>query len=1076
MSLIGGNFSPFRLPADGVPFFCPAYAHETGDVLKVSYVNSTKVANYNATAGGTIAPYERYYDTASATDCTQNSNCPTATNGIPCEFWIGTDASTVSPQYTLVAGQVNTAPQAFTAGANVNFAVCHQRGFKNVAARRSWHGVFGWLSADLTNTSCATGLEACNATGDWDSGISVFRPYVATPDQTKYLELTVDITYASTNTGQLNSNSVSASASGTNTVNAQSGEVTTTLETTEVDTTTPTGGSASTTANIAHGKKTDYTTTPPTITYGNATVVDFLVGSDPHGGNNPFIGASLEGEINSFNENICQQIHDANPELVSSTLLPAVTDHNNYTQSTGTIVYNLGAYTETKTMTVGWSRTNTVSSSVYSFYFQSSTVYSTIPADQENETLTVSGTMTLGTPNTAAALYADIVALLATWPLNDDALYPWRTDGTTNMAPKVSRLEWEAEMSPLTYGVACSLLVPDYTNPIADASGNAAFSADWVGTWGMRAWFDPNIYAWRFPAGQSNLTAAATGLVKLFDGSVQGAPNPAGYQGYFRFDALDMRACCESNDLGTAITWYTYGYGQSLPAELPANATQWTNWFEIINKPQFGALLAYEDTGTISSGTSAGTSCEYNGSADAAFWAVKWAEIGETYESINFARPGGADKFLLDETEVYCFASKSGSVVTLTAMDGTDPGSLPFTTSDIVGGACVGGFFAVSAVSGATVTLGAQKFSVPSDWTTPSGDQATAFGRLRFPTAPSLLGRIAIIAVADAGGHAAFASGWTPTYQFTTAQTNFGLAWTSGSYTANETVDLYDVSMTLLASNVTAHRISDTQFTVGTSYPTAFFVMIHGAPAYQYCDDYPKGDFVYLEWLYDWRTNQEISRLSGVTDCGGHTPPSGSPTTANSGYASFTETADALPIIKCHPRVACFSPNGEIWPNGKTYAFPATFALDANYGSKWQAQVAWSITDPLWQSPHTPCGLNTPGSITTTAWTMDSSAACPDNVHGTVEYYPLPPMVEARATVPSGFPALPTGITIGFNAPGSSTDATNPPTPPGYSSASGAPSSVLTPWILAENLCGSITANCRFEYQNWFVGCPTTSL
>jgi len=1063
MSLIGGNFSPYRLPADGIPFFCAAYAHETGDVLKLSYVNSTKVANYNGTVGGTIPPYERYDDTSSSSACDGNSNCPTATNGIPCEFWIGTDASATSPQYTLVAGQVNTAPQVFTAGANVNFAVCHKRGFKNVAARRSWHGVFGWLSADLTNTSCATGAEACNSSGDWDSGISVFRPYVATPDQTKYLTLTPSITFDSTTVSQSSTDTVHSVVSGATTVNAQSGEVTTTLETTEVDTTTPTGGSASTTKNIAHGYDS------VAGTYGNATSVDYFVGSDPHGGNNPYIGSSLEGAINSFNENICQQIHDANPELVSYTLLPAVTDHNNYTQSTGTIVYNLGTYTETKTMTVGWSRTNTV----YSFYFQYSTVYSTIPVDQDNETVTCSGTMTLSDPNTAAALYADIVALLANWPLNDDALYPWRTDGTTNMAPKVSRLEWQAEMSPLTYGVACSLLVPDYTDPIADSSGHAAFSADWVGTWGMRAWFDPNIYAWRFPAGQTNLTAAATGLVKLFDGSVQGAPNPAGYQGYFRFDALDMRACCESNDLGTAIVWYTYGYGQSLPANLPANATQWTNWFEIINKPQFGALLAYLDAGTISSGTSAGTSCEYNGSADAAFWAVKWAEIGETYESINFARPGGYDKFLLDETAVYCFASKSGGVVTLTAVDGTTPATLPFTTSDIVGGACIGGFFAVASVSGATMTLGAQKFSVPSDWTMPSGDQTTAFGRLRFPTAPSLLGRIAITAVADAGSHAPFSTGWTPTYQFTAAQTNFGLAWSSGAATLHETVDIYDQTMTLLASGVTATRISDTKFTVGTSYATAFFVMIHGAPAYQYCDDYPKGDFVYLEWLYDWRTNGEIGRLSGVTDCGGHTPPSGSPTTTNNGYASFTETADALPIIKCHPRVACSSPNGETWPNGKTYAFPTTFSLDALYGSKWQAQVVWSITDPLWQSPHTPCGLNTPESDPAIAWTMDGSAACPADNDAT-HYYALAPMVEARATVPSGFPALPAGITIGFNAPGSSTDGANPPMPPGYDSATGTPSSVLTPWILAENLCASIAANCRFSYQNWFVGCPTT--
>ena len=51
------------------------------------------------------------------------------------------------------------------------------------------------------------------------------------------------------------------------------------------------------------------------------------------------------------------------------------------------------------------------------------------------------GTITLSTTNTSAQVYTDIKSLLANWPLNDDALYPWRTDTKVSVAPLVTRLE-----------------------------------------------------------------------------------------------------------------------------------------------------------------------------------------------------------------------------------------------------------------------------------------------------------------------------------------------------------------------------------------------------------------------------------------------------------------------------------------------------------------------------------------------------------------------------------------------------------------------------------------------------------
>ena len=229
--------------------------------------------------------------------------------------------------------------------------------------------------------------------------------------------------------------------------------------------------------------------------------------------------------------------------------------------------------------------------------------------------------------------------------------------------------------------------------------------------------------------------------------------------------------------------------------------------------------------------------------------------------------------------------------------------------------------------------------------------------------------------------------------------------------------------------------------------------MIHGAAAWYQNDNYPKGDLVLLEWMFDMRTDAEITRVSALVDCDGHALGSG---TENGGYSSFTQTQGALPILKCYPRVVCFSPNSEIWKNGNTYAFPA-FPLDERYGSKWQAQVVWAVTDPLWQPPHEPCSTGSEDD-TGSVWTEDSSGG-----GDTIDHqYGLGPLVEARTGVPGGFPGLPSGITLNF------ADAV-PPAPNPI--VEGVADQWMGPWQLHANLCGALAA---FDYANWVLGCPGT--
>lgn len=1058
MSLIGGNFSPYRQPAGGVPWFCGEYKNAIAAVVAEKFVNSTTVNN--PAGGAVVVPYERY--TAGGT-C-GNTNCESGSTNV-CADWQGTDLTPATEQFSLVAGQPNVAPQSFAPSGTVDLTVCHKRGFKAIAAKKWWHGVFPWTSeaAACSDTWCSTQINDCNGNTPGSTGyfptyqLTGYQSYQANPDHTKYLACASDIYYQAVDTTTSSIVTITAGATGAATINAQSGETTSTLLTTETDVCTPVSGSCAgfTPKNISGGHDSISNTD------GNATIIDYAVGADVHCNNMTLPGGTTsEDFMASFNANICSALTSGT--VVSSySAFPPVTNDNAYTGS-ASIVINYGSYTWTQTANISWTRGSTV----YSWDYSTSNTYSNLAlagTDASNTTLTFSGTLTLSNPNTGADMQADGTALLALWPLNDDALHPWRTDGVVNVMPKVSRLGLEKNVSPIGFLPA---QVQDMTAPVNDANGYAPFTtnvnpppfgwtyvstqaAAWAPTYSYRAWFDPAVYLWQYPAGYDQTNHAATGLIKMVNGSVRGAPNPAGYQGYFDFGFQNWGGCCAPEGagfIGYQVGWLpsVAAFASGMGAQIPRNCTQCTNCHEILNKPSSGAMMAYNDVNTAPQDPCSGGSL---GLTDGAFWMVKWAECGETYQSANFARAAGYDKFSIDQSQpVYCYdgTTLTNSADGSTAADGARSG--------IWGGQSAGGFYNGFSSTGGTVTLGPKVLNLPSDWSSPSGDTGRVFGQLRFSGVPSLLGRTVIKTdPTDPTGK---------TFDWATPQTNFAMG-----MAGTESVDIYDAGMNLLASNVTATRVNDSTFTLGAAYSTALFAMIHDpAPWYQY-DTYPKGDYIWLQWLLDNRTPQEFTRINGVRSAQPACCPAA--ITDNNGYATFNQTADSLPLLKCNPRVVCFSPNGEVFPNGKTYGFPATFSLDERYGSKWQAQVVWSMTDPFWQAPHAPCGLNG-----TAAWIPDTNGLCPAP-GGATDYYELAPMVEARLTVPAGFLALPPGITLGFLSPVTNTvgDVAYPPPPPAIFQ-NGNPSPVLTPWVLAINLCGVISGGaCRFNYGDWVVGC-----
>jgi hypothetical protein len=467
--------------------------------------------------------------------------------------------------------------------------------------------------------------------------------------------------------------------------------------------------------------------------------------------------------------------------------------------------------------------------------------------------------------------------------------------------------------------------------------------------------------------------------------------------------------------------------------------------------------------------------------------------------SYNFARPAGADRFIFDETtpagvdKVFPYLSGysagTGDTIVLgnpailvVDVNGNspgssfdDPGQLPLahpvdyietfgpggsptlptiSSGDVWGGQCVGGFYHVTRLTDSTVLLGAKVFNLPTGWTCPSGDETLAFGRLRFPDCPGILGRVAISAITNA----------SPCHLTIDASPYLATNLTA-SPASSELVDLCAADMTVLASNVAVTRVGDTDYTVPNSSSTAYatiaaakFIVVHGAPAYYWDDEMPKGHVLALEFGFDYRLKAETQRINDlITACGNPTAhpefascdcsPLGSMQTVPfSVYSSFTQTQLCVPWTQCGPRVAALAD------------FPGSFPMDSQYGSRWQACVVSAVRDLLWQKPHvamTPwTDPTTEETITTFAWSEDNGGCSPNTITPPVVYYAHAPMVEPLLYIPTAglsgteaAPALPAGAVVGFTSPVDHADSETlyAPGPGGW-----------TPWGLHDALCSCV--------------------
>jgi len=966
MNTVGGQHRPYREPCDGSALcgLGPPFRHGKGSQKSVPHFSNNTSING---APPIPLPAPLPWGSLPPPLCTGKYNWKTNGGGT-CGPW-SVDGDL--PLNTFIAAGVK------------NFSLCRRMGFKTVQAKRQWHGRFAFNSPDARVVNLTSNLaENCSPSGG-PCAYNLAQTFQATPDQIKYLT----VRYVATNTY---------------TIFAQ-----------PADPDDPIEFPATPEYDRIYTAHCNSSVDPLT-----GVVTASQDSNYPSGYICPVGGVNINGliaEVMGLPADIVpagDAVYTCSPNgwsVTSASLgltvtatwdFSAGTFHQSwFAQAPGTSGESLGSITLSLSPT----------------HFEFDTLDSVSCSGPPQDQTTTSLTGDLSDENLASAILADAIALLTNWPLNDDVLYPWRTDFLPGIAPLVTRWETPRNVSP-----------------------DDRFTTD------------PNI--------------------NYFDGSVRGAPLPGGYDRTFDFSRANYTSCPPGEN-GEQSPPDILSWGAWTPSYLPQNATQWTD--DQVSVPP-GAAIFYN---TMPAGLI----------KDDCLWVVKWAETLLPWPSQNFARPGGADRFLFDETtpngaqKVYQVVSVvgdgTGAVVTLSDVAG-NPIGFSGVSGDIWGGASVNGFYLIASTTGSTVTLGTKVFNVPAGWSLPSNDTATAFGRLRWPTCPGILGRVAIDGIAN-----------TSPCQLTIDASPY----LATNLVSPETIDICATDMTVLASNVAVTRVSDTEFTVPTAYATiagAKWIVPHvladgvtPGTHFYWNDDAPKRDYIYTDFTFNYRARAEANRVNAaITGCAAGCDCSGLGglrTVPFSDYSAFTQTQGCLPFDPCNPSVVCISPNGETFTNGMTYEFPVGTVLDETYGTQWQAAPVQAVPDLLWQTPHHPPDAYNEllDTYSTFAWEQDDGTCKVDEVddlgNPTVKFYAHPPMVEARCLLPANggigqnetAPALPTGLMLGFLSP-----VTNNSGDVAYAPSAGGEMA----WTFYFDACNCIGNDGRFSgiYSTFMELCP----
>jgi hypothetical protein len=981
-----GSFgSPYRAPCGGWPAVprhyggCYQHARASEDNIP-EWENTTTIEDPN-NPGNYIPPYPRE---SLGADWPDTGDCPGApapprVPGSPPQYgpW---DPSEYPACPDPDASHATYSHNCYHATGNtLDFSTCRKVGFKNVQARKVWHGRFGFLSHDCYNGG--TGQYGRPDQREHAISGSPCTDYIELeqtyPDTIKYLTYSLSTEYSVTDSGAGNT---SATAEQSATVNRFSGVISTSCSLSGDQALQPNAEQALADA-VAWSPLSSWDYFDSLIgQWTNTFPLGSVDVSTPDNGQTINVEVTVNGDT----------WHSASYTVASG----------NFSRS----AYDLHDSSMTLVATESLSFTNTTfsySAWSLSWYYGGATEYS--------REVNIDSSATLSDPyhhSGTDSLQFDLTALLATWDLTNDLVYPWRLDEFVSVAPLVSYNEVSSPADPASgLGHACS-----------------------------EEWSDPN---------------AAT-----YDASVIGAPLPAGHGPHFDFNHQTWRVCRNAN---FDDDWYIYAYGawsgqsnanDPTDAAMPKTATQWTDNYSATNLPG-GAWLLHSG-GVIR--------------------AQKWAEIKIPRPSQNFARPCGPDRFALNEPTARCVVqiTGDGSPEDPFVVEIESP-SASIATDDpcLVEGSepeAANGLWTVTKLTDTSYELSTFIATNPQ----PSALNQGTFGKLMWPSAPAICGRIPISNV----------SNQSP-IQITLLEPSL-------LRTGDQVLIAGVLGNTAANGTFTVTVVDTTHFTLDNTtgngdYSGGGFVSSSGAPAYQWHDDRTKGDWLFVQWTHNYRDIGENDRLiaqcSNHGDCTGACPApdvlrpdqasNGMPRSVASMLIQQKENgAGCVPFTPCYPQVLAISPNrktesnptGEEFPNGAIQPFP-TLDCDDRYTAAWQAVIIQHLPDPLWlarvgpaQQPHKPCE---DGAETDCAWLEDPGDCQPDLCSlGTGQlYYPQRPWVEARQALPSGAPSLPSGVHIGFLQ---LADLQDPDPPDGnvlpppslmyYAYPDPSPTPAITPW------------------------------
>lgn len=963
----------------------------------------------------------------------------------------------------------------------LSFPACNRGYFKNVQASKVWHGRFGYLSHDgFTPGTCIDTVLGLQRAADYicDGGdppdcdtvdpesdcASNFESLQSTADDTKYLTINV-VSRASFEDGG---------------VETEYGEATRDVSVDPDSGVTTETGSEDGDADLAE-VATDHIAENVGIEVGLQTSVGkfitYITDIRDHASTTPhqfdFTFAVTGSEITCTIENVY-----ATPYTQYELSLDTATGDFHYIwyASDATVLSE-----ETISMTdTGFTWETSDQWGVD--YYQINTV-----------------TCTLSDAYTAGDLRQDGYDLADEWDLTDDARYPWRSDEYVGIAPLVTRSEWSMARSP-TEIHALTVCVPLTATGCAGTEGVDFNNEPWV----EEGYFDydnpPADWELNYagdPASIGDRRATA------YTGEILGSPLPSGYEGFFDPNHRTWKVCDQDGDDFWFIKYqgawaggfvpsapegsvWPAGYGTNDPTDLviPKSATQWTE--NLVGPGQC---------------FNGGAWCDIE-AASGRITVQKWAELKVRRPSHNYARPCGADRYAVDSDSLRCVVSSTGTPLVITLHADSD-----VTT----GTACLVGdeVYTVTRNSATEFELTTLLATVPADCAL----AANQFCTLRMEDAWPICGRIAVNSATQNGGNVDLAIGQA---KYLRTGDVVDLTGVPGL----DDPDGYAVTVTDI-NNVSV---------VGTltgSYGTGGFISSHGAPAYYWHDDQPKGDYRLLKWEHDFRDYQEADRVCADADASPDCAVDTTGLTCDEGVSDvrqnqalwgmprsvkdFDFTGHCLDFA-CQ-MVMCISPNAEDWSGltgvvGRTHGFPGTtdvetdgttsaaggaFAADDRYGARWQAVIQQHIADPFWQLPPKPCVEceETPAVRPTSCPWNEDDEECPEDDCATdcdpeadsQKLYPQRPWEEARIALPTNggagedqtAPDLPDGYSIfplslddldTVSDPGG--QVIPPPVDMGISQIV-----VQTPWGIFERQLACVCDEGRFldEYQDNQVKC-----